>query len=241
MKILKKHRWDTIGFIKRTKKLNRENLENLYPSESWAIYRLIADSNSTLDLGCGNGAMSQIVKKINKKCKYFGVDHQKELINLADRKYTNSKFFASDLNKFLSAHKKHYDTVMLWSVIKSFKNWRKIISSSLKLSKKYLVFDVRVVKKKVEIFNVKNLNATYSNVKGSQLYLGYNVLKNFLKNIKNDNINFEIVAYNSPWGNNVYFKNRNYEKTFIVTVVIKKFKKKLKFYEQIPEELKYER
>lgn len=214
MKILKKkHRWDTKGFVKRTKKLNRENLENLYPSESWAIYRLIANSNSVLDLGCGNGAMSQVVKKINKKCKYFGVDHQKELINLANQKYKTSNFFVDDLDIFLSQHKKHYDTVMLWSVIKSFKDWRKIISSSLKLSKKYLVFDLRVVKKNVEIFDVKQLHASYSNIKGAQLYLGYNVLKNYLKNIKNDNISFEIVAHNSSWGNNVYFKNKDNQKT----------------------------
>ena len=169
------NRWNTKGFISRTKKLNREALEKLYPSESWAIYRLILDSNSTLDLGCGNGAMSQVVKKINKNCKYFGVDFQKKLISLAKKKYLSSKFVSDDLENFLSQKNKLYDTVMLWSVIKSFKNWREIILSSLNLSKKYLVFDIRVVKKNIEVFDKKKLHALYSNIKGAQLYIGYNI------------------------------------------------------------------
>ena len=68
-----------------------------------------------------------------------------------------------------------------------------------------------------------------------------NLKKKFRTTTAVDNISFEIVAHNSSWGNNVYFKNKDNQKTFIVTVVIKKLKKKIKFYEQIPEELKNER
>ena len=34
---------------------------------------------------------------------------------------------------------------MSWSVIKSFKNWRKLIEFMIKTSNKYTIFDIRVV------------------------------------------------------------------------------------------------
>jgi|TARA_B100001964_G_C14116997_1_gene546537 trans-aconitate methyltransferase len=103
-----KHRWNTTSYINRTSELNREDLEKLYPSESWALFRIITKVKSVIDLGCGNGAMSSIVYKINKKCNYTGLDHQSFLIKKAKIKYKHSKFLDRDLKHFVRENKKKY-------------------------------------------------------------------------------------------------------------------------------------
>lgn len=236
-----KHRWNTKSFIKRTKKLNREDLEKLYPSESWALFRIILKAKNVIDLGCGNGAMSSIVNKINKKCNYTGLDHQSFLIKQAKIKYKHSKFLDKDLRFFILENKKKYDLVMMWSVIKSIEDWRELILKSLRFTKRFLVFDIRVTRGTIEKFNEKILCAKYGNKKGAQLVLGYQNLKSFLLKQKKLIKRIEIAGYRSEWGKNVIYKLKKKE-TYLITVVLYKnisnYKnKKINLYEQIPEEL----
>ena len=42
---------------------------------------------------------------------------------------------------------------MSWSVIKSFKNWRKLINSMVDSAKKYVVCDIRVANVEDEFFD----------------------------------------------------------------------------------------
>ena len=58
------HRWNTTEFEKRTRELYRVELHKLYPSEAWALYRIMPQCETVLDLGCGNGAMGKIVQQI---------------------------------------------------------------------------------------------------------------------------------------------------------------------------------
>ena len=63
----KNHRWNTDVYEDRAKQLYRTELYKLYPSEAWALYPTLAKCKNVLDLGCGNGAMSSIAKKISPK------------------------------------------------------------------------------------------------------------------------------------------------------------------------------
>ena len=92
MKNKKIHRWNTQHFEKYTFALDRTDLNKLYPSEAWSLYRTISSSKNVLDLGCGNGAMSSICNKINKKIKYFGVDHQLNLIKKQTKNLITQSF-----------------------------------------------------------------------------------------------------------------------------------------------------
>ncbi len=236
-----KHRWNTKSFVNRTSNLNRVDLEKLYPSESWALFRIVKKAKNVIDLGCGNGAMSSIVHKINKRCRYTGLDHQSFLIKKAKIKYKHSKFLDEDLEFFASENKKKYDLVMMWSVIKSIQNWRELILKSLNFAERYLIFDIRVTKGKIEKFDEKILYAKYGKIKGAQLVLGYQNLKSFLIKQNKQIKKIEIAGYKSDWGKNVTYKLKKKE-TYLITVVIyksmnKSKKNKINLYEQLPTEL----
>ena len=235
-----KHRWNTHHYEKYTTSLWRTDLHKLYPSESWAMYRTILKSKTCLDLGCGNGAMSKIVRKINKNCNYTGVDHQENLIRKANKIFKPSKFIFEDLTNFVKTNKKKYDVVMAWSVIKSFSNWKEILDKMIKTSKKYVVFDQRVTDYPGVYFDDKILKATYGNLSGPLLSIDYKNLKKYLMQHKKNISRLEIMAYNSSWGKNVKFY-KSY-KTYVATVLIEiksnKIKKnKFELYEQLPESL----
>jgi len=237
-----KHRWNTNHFEKYTDFLNRTDLNKLYPSESWCLYRTLTKSKNVLDLGCGNGAMSSISKKINDKIKYFGVDHQKNLILKARKIFNHSKFQDEDLIKFLKLQSKKFDTVMAWSVIKSFKNWKFILKKMILSSRKFVIFDQRVANVNFISFDSKILSANYGGVEGPLLCINYNKLKNELLKLKSSFSKIEMMAYQSEWGRNINFKYKGKINTFVVTVVIHLKKKKgEKFkgvYEQLPLNLK---
>ena len=55
-----KHRWNTKEYEERTRQLYRTDLYKLYPSEAWALYRILPECETVIDLGCGNGAMAAI-------------------------------------------------------------------------------------------------------------------------------------------------------------------------------------
>jgi len=236
-----KHRWNTRHYEKYTSTLWRTDLNKLYPSESWVMYRTILKSKTCLDLGCGNGAMSQIANKINKNCNYTGVDHQENLIKKANKIFKPSQFIFQDVSSFVRGNKKKFDTVMAWSVIKSFSNWKEIIDLMIKTSKKYVVFDQRITNYPGVHFDEKILKATYGNISGPLLSIDFKSLKKHLMRHKKNISRLEIMAYRSDWGKNVKFVKNH--KTYVATILIElksniKKNKKFELYQQLPEDLR---
>ena len=113
------HRWDTQEFEKRVENLNRTDLCNLYPSESWCLYRILPNCIDVVDLGCGNGAKASIVRGISPQTQYIGVDHQATVIEKAKNTYPYAHFISDDMESFARSMEP-VDCVMSWSVIKSF-------------------------------------------------------------------------------------------------------------------------
>ena len=124
-------RWDTEAYRQRIASLNRVELYQLYPSESWSLFRVIKGSNSVLDLGCGNGAKSAIISKISDHVKYTGVDLSDSVIQDACHLFSESEFVAADVFDYMSTNHDHFDVVMSWSVIKSIPRWKQFIDGML--------------------------------------------------------------------------------------------------------------
>ena len=109
MAIKSNHRWNTEIYEERAKELYRSELHKLYPSESWALYRILPDCKDVLDLGCGIGAMAKIVQQISPNTKYTGMDHQKNLIKKAQIEFPFANFSSGDLLEYIKKCKNYED------------------------------------------------------------------------------------------------------------------------------------
>jgi tRNA (uracil-5-)-methyltransferase TRM9 len=56
--------------------------------------KYVEESDSILDVGCGNGRLLELFKE--KKIEYLGVDISKKLIGIAKRKYPQDEFLVAD-------------------------------------------------------------------------------------------------------------------------------------------------
>ena len=190
------HRWNTNEYEKRTRELYRTELHKLYPSEAWALYRTLPLCGSVVDLGCGNGAMGSIVHKVSPRTKYTGVDYQENLINEASQLFPFANYRAEDIVEFVQrAPSDSYDCVMSWSVIKSFSNWRDIISKMTEMAKVYAIFDIRVVNCDREIFDENVCWAEYGGRRGPILYISYERFKEGLLSSLSGVKQVEFAAY----------------------------------------------
>lgn len=231
----KNHRWNTDEYEKRAKQLYRTELHKLYPSEAWALYPTLIKCKDVLDLGCGNGAMSSISKKISPKIKYTGVDHQERMISTAKKEFSFASFYSDDLLSFLEKSKK-FDCIMSWSVLKSFENWTKIIELMINKSNKYIIFDIRVANTDIYAFDKDICWADYGGKSGPIVYLNYKTFKNSIMKFKKNLSNIKFIAYQSEWGKYVHLKKGLGNETFLVTCLLEKNMKEKKFeiFERLP-------
>lgn len=215
------HRWNTREYENRTRELYRTELHKLYPSESWALYRILPRCETILDLGCGNGAMSAISRQIAPNAKYTGIDQQGPLITEAKKAFPFAEFKTEDLASYIKNTQK-YDCVMSWSVIKSFKNWRNVIASMINKANKFVICDIRVANTEIEVFDDQVCWAEYGGRRGPITFLGYNTFKEGLINCADQVSRIELAAYQSPWGKFVHFKKGINPDTFLVICVMHK-------------------
>ena len=216
------HRWNTKEYEERTRQLYRTELHKLYPSEAWALYRILPHCETVIDLGCGNGAMAAIAKKIAPDASYRGMDHQASLMDEAKKVFPYADFDSGDLLSYIK-ESEPADCVMSWSVIKSFENWREIISEMLKKANKYVICDIRVANTNDEVFDYNVCWADYGGRKGPITYLGYSAFRDALLEHKDQLARVEIAAYQSEWGQFVHLREDLNPETFLtVCVLVKK-------------------
>ncbi|MCG8510847.1 MAG: class I SAM-dependent methyltransferase [Rhodospirillales bacterium] len=216
------HRWDTSEYEARTRQLYRTELHKLYPSEAWALYRILPQCASVLDLGCGNGAMAAIARQIAPEARYIGMDHQANLMKEAKEVFPYAEFEAGDLVDYIRTCGE-FDCVMSWSVIKSFGNWREVIDLMLQKARKYVICDIRVANTDFEAFDDTVCWADYGGRRGPITYLNYGTYRDALLKHEADLDRIEIAGYQSEWGQFVHLREDLGPETFlIVSVLVKK-------------------
>ena len=126
---------------------NRNKLEDLYESERYLLEPIFGKVKTVLDIGCAGGGTYQICKEVNQALSYTGIDISPELIRLARKQYPNIHFeqynghnipFSSEL----------FDLVFSIGVLHHLPHWQDMIIQMVSISKDYIVFDLRLTKKK---------------------------------------------------------------------------------------------
>lgn len=233
------HRWNTKEFEKRARELYRVELHKLYPSEAWALYRIIPQCETVLDLGCGNGAMGRIVQQISAKTRYTGIDQHCNLMLQAQQAFPFANYECSDLMTYLELCPE-YDCVMSWSVLQSLGNWREVLAKMVLKARKYVISDFRIANIEQEIWDEKVCYAEYGDRRGPIALSNYAILKQTLLEHADKLESVEILCYKSEMGKFTHFVGINPEQ-FISAFVLKirdplnaENRKPCTLYEQIP-------
>lgn len=93
--------------------------------------------NSILDVGCGKGPITHLLKKNNNEV--LGVDLSKTAIKKAKTKFPKIDFQVLDANDILSLNKK-FDLVVCMEVLSYVEHWKKFIKDISEISKYILLY-----------------------------------------------------------------------------------------------------
>ncbi len=121
----------------KTLKLTRDNFKNLYKSEKHIFNKYLKNCKTVLDIGCLYGSLSKALKKFN--IDYNGIDSDPYAIKYGKKIYKNIELFNDDFTKPKKKYGK-YDFVFSLNVFEHYTNWKKIIKSYKRFSKKYFCF-----------------------------------------------------------------------------------------------------
>jgi 2-polyprenyl-3-methyl-5-hydroxy-6-metoxy-1,4-benzoquinol methylase len=87
--------------------------------------------DSILDIGCGEGMFTSLLKKKNNSVS--GIDVSPTAIKKAEARFKDIEFFVGDINKDVVL--KHYDLVVIKEVLSYIENWREVLKNVANISK----------------------------------------------------------------------------------------------------------
>jgi SAM-dependent methyltransferase len=124
---------------------NRKKLSDLYKSEIH-FFGFIKLCDSVLDIGCAAGGSALFTREAKTDINYVGIDVSRELVQAAATNFSklpNTKFLHFDgLNIPLQDHS--IDFVFSFGVFHHLNYWQDILSEALRVSSKYVLFDLRL-------------------------------------------------------------------------------------------------
>ena len=173
---------------------SRNSIKDLYKSEKYFFLRKLKESNSFLDLGCAAGGFYKIIKRYKKSFSYFGFDVSPSLIKIAKKKYKNGNFYKYNGKKIKILKK--VDMAYSFGTLHHVKNYFSLIRQMLSLSKKYVLFDIRLTKKKTLIDKRKSYQKIVINKKILSK-INYNIINNndFIKTLNKITGKYKVSFY----------------------------------------------
>ena len=190
--------WSSKEIIKFFKS-NRSTFNSLYKGEKYLLSKYVNKSFTILDIGCAQGGMYRILKSKLKNIDYTGVDFNRKMIILAKKKYPQAKFYRLSHTDYLSFFKKRFDVVIIFGILHLNSNWKDIIKAAYKVTRNFILFDLRCVLNLNKLETLKNYINLDFKMKSKKFQIPYVVLEkklvsNFLrktfKDCKIDNYNY---------------------------------------------------
>ena len=134
-----RHRSKTDAYIKR----GRSQESRLFRSERHFLNKVIKKGQHVLDIGCAAGGVYNILRNKTGNVKYTGLDIDAECIKAASDKYPDAEFLVGDFleSKFQSDS---FDVAMSLFVMGMQPEYKKFISELVRVSRQYVIFDVRL-------------------------------------------------------------------------------------------------
>ena len=198
------------GYIVKLFENHRNKISDFYPSERWAfekIKSLKKNFGSVLDVGCATGGLGRALSKNYSIEKYFGIDINKQAIEVAQKNKELLSCYAdyecNDILKSNHLNYESYDNVFSLSCA----DWNIRTNEIIKKCWRYVkndgsfVMSVRLSNEK-SINNIEQSYQIMSNENDEELanYVIFNIYDffNFI-NIFNEDSSVEVYGY-GYWG-----------------------------------------
>ena len=150
----------------------REIIKRMYP--------LLKDSKSILDVGCGNGIISEELMKRRKDLKINGID----IINIKDPKIP-IKIFNGEEIPFKD---KSFDTIIAIDVLHHAKDFVKLFREMIRTSDKYIIIKDHYYKTKLDYLILMAYDYIGNKPFGVSLPYNFKSLSYWNKLIKKSNL-----------------------------------------------------
>ena len=125
---------------------NRKKLSDLYRSEAHFFQNVIMSCTSVLDIGCAAGGSALFTREAKIDINYVGIDVSKELVQAATNNFSKmpKTIFMYYDGKNIPLQSNSIDFVFSFGVFHHLDHWRDILSEALRVSSKYVLFDLRL-------------------------------------------------------------------------------------------------
>lgn len=180
---------------------NRNTLEDLSKSESWFLIKYLSAVETILDIGCACGGGYAFCSQQNKKIKYHGIDISDKFVALAKIKYGEKAIFARYDGYNVPFSNNTIDLVFCFGVLHHLLHWRKIIEQMYAISRKYIIFDLRLHPKDT-IENPKDsyLRVAFDNKWDGETIMPYCIInikeaKTFIRALISSDDSLEVYGY----------------------------------------------
>lgn len=214
--------WLTDAFARRVTGLHRTRLRDLYPSEAWSLYRVIPQCHNVLDMGCGSGAMFEIVRTLSDSAQYTGVDMNPALVASAKNRYSSShaEFIHADALRFLETCEARFDCVMSWALLYAVPDFDALIERMIACTSRFVLFDMRVANVAATIADTGLAYTVYDDVKAPVVIGSFPALLQTLR--QHDELKaVEISGYDMPLGSTSWISS-SLPPISIVSVVLER-------------------
>lgn len=185
---------------------HRSKLSDLYRSESHFFVPTINKVSSILDLGCAAGGSLCFAREANPKIKYTGIDISENLIEIAKKRFSDEKEaeFISFDGENIPVKNEAVDMCFSFGVFHHLSDWKKMALETLRVSNKYVLFDLRVWEGET-IAN--SLDSVQKIALGEEwdgkTVIYYNIqsmseVMNFVSTLKEQSISSKLYGYYAP-------------------------------------------
>ena len=114
--------WKNKSVFEQQLELNLREINEHYPGHWFHLITILQNfpTSSMLDIGCGAGIYSALLKKHFPSIKYSGCDYSQEAITLASKTWPSDEFFVQDFWGLTHESLSQYDMVVLNAVLDVF-------------------------------------------------------------------------------------------------------------------------
>ena len=216
--------FQTEGHVQKMRAMREANSRSLFPSQAWAMFRILPKGKTMLDAGFGSVNSLHIARSINPDIGYTGLEFVPQLVEDAKPfEDDRTRFICSDFNDWTDYRPGEVDIAQAWSFVYAFADLYGTARKLWDICGRYCVFDIRAnhleydVGKDWETLSYGVLEGR----KGPMNVIGWNSFKRFVETLSPRPEAVEFSCYYHPFHHSIHYDER-LPLPFIASIVLEK-------------------